>query len=331
MNARIDAMRPYASLQESLPALLACLRAVVPMRLWMVGRLAGSSWTVIQADDSDERVKPGDTFPWPETLCARVLENYGSCFAEDASANPLLASAPVRDAMRIGAYIGYPLLSWRGELLGTICAVDPERQAPFTPKQKFLVETICRTISTLVAHSFKLDEVRRSEHRIKTPADIDHLTGLPNMDGWRTMLEEEESALRQEEEEALVAMLEIAEPDSASGADVAADWEHNLAHQAQLLKSHVRGRDAVARIDRNRFGLMLRGLSEEQGHGAAEKIRQTLRNSGARIAFGYAMRRSSGSLTEAARIADIRMYNDKLKDKLRDKASSSSGSDAAGR
>jgi hypothetical protein len=87
----------------------------------------------------------------------------------------------------------------------------------------------------------------------------------------------------------------------------------------------------VARIDRNRFGLMLRGLSEEQGHGAAEKIRQTLRDSGARLALGYAMRLSSGSLTEAARIADIRMYNDKLKDKLRDKASPTPGSDAAGR
>jgi GGDEF domain-containing protein len=334
MNTQLDARRPYTSLQESLPALLACLRAVLPMRLWMVGRLVGNSWTVVQADDRDERVKPGDSFPWPETLCARVLEHYGgACFAEDAADNPVLANVPVRDALQIGAYIGYPLLSWRGELLGTVCAVDPERQAPFTPQQKFIVETICRTISTLVAHSFKLDDIRRSEHRIKPPADIDHLTGLPNADGWRTMLEEEESLLRQEGEDALVAVLEIAEPDRASGADVAADWENNLIHQAQLLKSHVRERDAVARIDGNRFGLMLRGLSEEQGRGAAEKIRQTLLQDGdARIALGYAMRLSSGSLAEAARIADIRMYTDKLKDKLRDKASSASTpqSDAAG-
>jgi len=319
MNARIDAMRPYASLQESLPALLACLRAVVPMRLWMVGRLTGTSWTVIQADDREQRVKPGDTFPWPDTLCARMLEHHGCCFSEDA-ADAELATAPVRESMRIGAYIGYPVLSWRGELLGTVCAIDPERQPLFTPEQKLIVETICRTISTLVAHSFKLDDIRRSEHRIKPPADIDHLTGLPNTDGWQSVLEEEENMLREEDGDALVAMLEIAEPDRASGADVATDWENNLVHLAQLLKRHVRERDAVARIDGNRFALMLRGLSEEQGRGVAEKVTQTLRDSGARVALGYATRVSSGSLAEAARIADIRMYNDKLKDRLRNKA-----------
>ena len=48
MKVPIDAMLPYTSLQESLPALLNCLRLAVPMRLWMVGRLAGSSWTVIR-------------------------------------------------------------------------------------------------------------------------------------------------------------------------------------------------------------------------------------------------------------------------------------------
>ena len=96
MKTRIDAMLPYASLQESMPALLSCLRTVVPMRLWMAGRLAGNSWTVIQADDSQRRVRAGDSFPWPDTLCVRVLQHYGCCFAEDAGANPMLAEAPVR-------------------------------------------------------------------------------------------------------------------------------------------------------------------------------------------------------------------------------------------
>lgn len=312
MKTRIDAMLPYASLQESMPALLSCLRAVVPMRIWMAGRLAGKSWTVIQADDSQRQVKAGDSFSWPDTLCVRMLEHYGCCFAEDAAANPILADAPARNAMPIGAYIGYPILSWRGELLGTICGVDPKPQAPFTGQQRTLVETISRTISTLVAHSFKLDESRHAQSRETAPASIDHLTGLLNQNGWQVAMDEEERALEKEGADALVVMVELREPEHKDGAADSLEWDNTLNRIAQLLKSHVRKRDAVAKVGPNRYALLLRGLSSEQGQGAAAKIRQALDNAGVCAAFGYATRVANGSLASAARLADIRMYNDKL-------------------
>jgi diguanylate cyclase len=187
LNPRLESLRPYVSLQESLPALLACLRVVVPMRLWMVGRLAGNAWTVVQADDRERRVKPGDSFPWPDTLCVRVLEHYGCCFAEDAAANPVLADAPVRTLLKIGAYIGYPMLSRRGELLGTVCAIDPEPQAAFSAQQRQIVETVSRTISTLVAHSFKLDEPRGGEQGLRA-AGRTCSTGKSWPWGWKTTM-----------------------------------------------------------------------------------------------------------------------------------------------
>jgi GAF domain-containing protein len=312
LNPRLDSLRPFLSLQESLPALLACLRATVPMRLWMVGRLAGNAWTVIQADDLQARVKPGDSFPWPDTLCVRVLEHYGCCFAEDTAADPILAAAPARTAMKIGAYIGYPVLSWRGELLGTVCAIDPAPQPPFSEQQRQVVEKISRTISTLVAHSFKLDESRRSEQRARTPVNLDHQTGLPNLAGWQILLEEEEMALRLDDEDAMVAVVDIAMHGGSARETAPVDWDEALMRHGHLLKTHVRGRDAVARTGLNRFSLLLRGLGAEQGRAAVDKIRQALQESGANAALGYAMRRGSGSLAEAARIADIRMYNDRL-------------------
>jgi diguanylate cyclase len=312
LNPRLESLRPYLSLQESLPALLSCLRSIVPMRLWMVGRLAGNAWTVVQADDSQNEVSPGDAFPWPDTLCIRVLEHYGCCFAEDAADYPALAAAPVCASLKVGAYIGYPMLSWRGELLGTVCAVDPQPQPRFSPQQRQQVETISRTISTLVAHSFKLDEGRRADPVIKPPVHIDHLTGLPNLAGWHNLLDDEELALKMEGDDALVAVVDIAMPDISIGDAGSLDWDNALVRYGHLLKSHVRGRDAVARIGLNRFGLLLCGLSEQQGRAAVDKIRLALRESGADAAVGYAMRRASGTLAAAARIADIRMYNDRL-------------------
>lgn len=312
MKVPIDAMLPYASLQESLPALLGCLRLVVPMRLWMVGRLAGNSWTVIQADDTQNRVKAGDSFPWPDTLCIRVLEHYGCCFAEDAAANPVLAEAPVRTAIPIGAYIGYPMLSWRGELLGTICGIDPEPMPPFTPEQRQLVKTISRTINTLVAHSFKLDDRPRAQARVRPPANIDHLTGLPNQHGWQVLLEEEETALKQENADALAMMVELNEPDNGTDGAGSVDWDNTLNRVAHVLRSHVREQDGLARVGPARFALLLRGLDPQQGSQAAEKIRRALAEAGIRAGLGHAMRLASGSLANAVRIADIRMYNDKL-------------------
>jgi diguanylate cyclase (GGDEF)-like protein len=242
----------------------------------------------------------------------RVLEHYGCCFAEDAGTNPVLADAPVRNAMPIGAYIGYPILSWRGELLGTICGIDPEPQRPFTAQQRMMVETICRTISTLVAHSFKLDDSRHAQSRAKAPASIDHLTGLPNQHAWQVMLDEEERALKEEGADALVLMVELREAEHRDGAADSLEWDNTLNRIAQLLRNHVRERDAVARVGPNRYALLLRGLSPAQGQGAAAKIRQALDGAGVCAALGDATRVANGSLAGAARLADIRMYNDKL-------------------
>ncbi|MFL6716673.1 MAG: diguanylate cyclase domain-containing protein, partial [Burkholderiaceae bacterium] len=289
-----------------------CLRLAVPMRLWMVGRLAGSSWTVIQADDTQNRVKAGDSFPWPDTLCVRVLEHYGCCFAEDAAANPVLADAPVRTAIPIGAYIGYPMLTWRGELLGTICGIHPEPMPPFSPTQCQLVKTISRTINTLVAHSFKLDDHRATPARVRPPANIDHLTGLPNQHGWQVLLEEEETALKQEGADALAMMVELNEPENSADGAGSVDWDNTLNRAAHVLKNHVRERDGLARVGPARFALLLRGVTAQQGERAAEKIRHAMADAGIRAGLGHAMRLASGSLANAVRIADIRMYNAKL-------------------
>lgn len=312
LNPRLEKLRPFLSLQESLPALLRCLRISAPMRLWMVGRITDNAWTVLQADDIENKISTGDSFAWPDTVCVRVLEHYGCCFVEDAAANPILAGAPMRAIIKIGAYIGFPMLSWRGELLGTVCAVNPDRVPPFSAQQREMVETISRTISTLVAHSFKLDESRRAEQGVKAPVNIDHLTGLPNLAGWQNLLYEEEMSLRLDDDDALVAVVDIAMPDLAIGEAGSIDWDNGLIQHGHLLKSHVRGRDVVARTGLNRFSLLLRGLGAEQGRVAVDKIRQALRDSGANAAVGHAMRRASGTLAEAARIADIRMYNDRL-------------------
>jgi GGDEF domain-containing protein len=205
--------------------------------------------------------------------------------------------------MGIGACIACPLISRRGELLGALCAIDPEPQPAFTAAQCRLATGMAKTLATLFAHS-----LRHEDARYRMPAGIDGPTGLPNLHAWQHILEEEEGALLEHGENALAAIVELEEAASSAG-----DAEVAMARHAALLKGYLRDRDIVARIGHGRFALLLRHLNEEQAQSAQEKIDEALRHCGVPAAIGCAMRLSSGSLPEAFRIADIRMYNAKLR------------------
>ena len=126
------------------------------------------------------------------------------------------------------------------------------------------------------------------------------------------MLEEEETALKQEGADALAMMVELTEPENSADGAGSVDWDNTLNRVAHALKSHVREQDGLARVGPARFALLLRGVNGQQGAHAADKIRQALSDAGIRAGIGHAMRLASGSLANAVRIADIRMYNDKL-------------------
>lgn len=296
-----DNTKPFCSFGESLTVLLGNLQDMVPLARWTAARRDDSGWTLMETAPRASSARGAGAAP--DLVCLRLAEDMKPRFIADAMQNE--DSSQMRALARegIAACIVCPLISRRGEMLGALFATDPRPQPAYTTAQRRLIIGVARTLATLFAYSLRHEEPREARLPGNEP-----FSGLPNLAAWQGLMEEEEAAPIESDDDALAVMIEIDENPNADFTDT----EIAMAHHAALLKTYLRDRDRVARIGRNRFALLLRNLSGERAQSMLDKIDAALRHASATASIGSALRRSCGTLAEAFRIADIRMYNAKL-------------------
>ena len=313
----LDSKRPYEVLEEALKDLVACLKAFVPCRVWMVTRIHGDDWNVLVVDDSEGEFAPGTVFHWPDSYCCRMVQGQGPCFAPDAQAIPAYAAAEINKVVRIGAYIGQPLVGSEGNLLGTLCAVDAVARGSFSPAQAHMVETIARTISTLMNGKMTLEQLRQAEANLRYLAELDALTGLSNRHGWELALAEEEVALNTLGENAMVMMVDLDGLKQANDTMGHAFGDQYIKNAAHTLRKQLRDGDIVARLGGDEFGVIVRGATAGEAAKLHERVKVAFVEAGVQASTGFAMRLSFRTLTEALEVADARMYEDKCRRKRR--------------
>lgn len=307
--------RPYELLEIALTDLVQCLKAFVPSRVWMVTRVVGDDWNVLVVDDSLGEVKPGAVFHWPDTYCSRMVQGLGPCFAPDSQAVPVYATAEVNKVMHIGSYIGQPLVGSDGALLGTLCAVDSAPREEFTPAQMHLVQTISRTMGTLMAGKMTLEQLRQAEANLRYLAELDALTGLSNRHGWELALADEEAALQSLGENAMVMMVDLDGLKQANDTMGHAFGDQYIRNAAHTLRRQLREGDIVARLGGDEFGVIVRNTSTREADKLHERVKAAFVEAGVQASTGFAMRLSFRTLPEALEVADARMYEDKLRRK----------------
>lgn len=103
--------RPFASLEEPIPALLGILQDFLPMHVWMVGRVISGRWTVIEAQGHGGQVTVGTTFSSTDLFCKCIALSRQVPFVHDTRMlhNGCMPSTSAGIAIR--SYIGYPLIS----------------------------------------------------------------------------------------------------------------------------------------------------------------------------------------------------------------------------
>jgi diguanylate cyclase len=304
--------RPYEQLEEALTDLVSCLKAFVPSRVWMVTRVHGDDWNVLVVDDSANEVTAGMVFHWPDSYCSRMVQGLGPRFAPDAQAIPEYANAEINRLLRIGSYIGQPLLGADGGLLGTLCAVDPDPREEFTPAQTMLVETISRTMSTLIGGKLMLEQLRQAEARQRYLAELDSLTGVLNRHGWELALAEEEVALKGLGGNAMVMMIDLDGLKQANDTMGHAFGDQYIRNAAHTLRRQLRTDDIIARIGGDEFGVIVRDTNKADAEILHHRVRAAFIEASVQASTGFAMRLSFHTLTEALEVADARMYEDKM-------------------
>lgn len=304
---------PFASADDALGTVLACLHSFVPFTLWMVTRLDDDDWTVVKSLDGGYGTRPGRVFQWSGTYCARMAAGDGPMFAEQAQSVPAYRDAAINDEvpLPIGAYIGLPLYKEHGELAGTLCALDPQPQAPLSDRQRLLVTTLARALSTLLMVHTKALAAERKAERHRYEAETDLLTGLYNRRGWELALQDQERATQRSVENAMVVIIDLDDLKFVNDSLGHEAGDALLQLAARTIRGQFRDQDVVARIGGDEFAVLVAQASTREAAKMLDRVRGALARAGVGASIGHGFRLANDSMTQTVAQADLAMYANK--------------------
>ena len=298
----------FDSFASASRAVLEHLQAQFPMGLWMVTRTSGDDWIVLDAADERYGVGAGDLFRWSDSFCSRMVVGDGPTVAPDAEAVPAYAEAPIGRQVNIGAYVGVPLALADGELFGTLCAIDPDRQGDALTGAGDQAALLGKLLSTILDRELAADRQARQAEVSRRQAEVDALTGLPNRRAWESALEAEEVRCRRYGVPAAVCFVDLDgfKEINDRGGHEAGDEQLRVA--ARVLAETARSGDVVARVGGDEFAVLLLEADQDQAAAATERFDRALADAGVPGSVGAARRPARGTLADAVAEADAAMY-----------------------
>ena len=290
---------------------IAFLHARLGFDLWMVARIEGDDMVVLQAEDHGYGVTEGTVFRWDDTLCARMSAGLGPRIAPDIRSVDAYQAAPISRQLKIGAFIGVPLLRTDGELYGCLCGIHPSPRPPEILADQPLIELLGTLLSGILqAEIAAADHARRVE-RAEAEAMNDSLTSLYNRRGWDKLLAAEEERCRRYKHPACVVSVDL------DGLKVVNDSQGHPAGDALIfrtataLRAVVRSQDVVARVGGDEFAIIGVECDRLGAERLRARIKNALRAQDVRASVGLAMRQPAQGLEHAWEQADVDMYADK--------------------
>lgn len=305
-------LAPFRDFASAAAETLAFLQTKLGMGLWMVTRAAGDDWVVLSIAKSDDAyvVEPGDVLRWSDSICSRMVDGLGPTVAPDVAAIAAYRDAPIVAALPIQAYMGLPICSENGALLGTLCAVDVRARRDLERVEPTL-EIAGRLLATVLTLELRAAEEARRREAAEAEAMLDELTGLWNRRAWDRFVAAEEERCRRYGHPACVISLDIDGLKHANDTGGHAAGDALIRGVADALRSSLRAHDVAARLGGDEFGALLIECTPEQARTVVDRMRSSLFAAGLSASIGVAKREARGGIAAALDVADAAMYADK--------------------
>jgi diguanylate cyclase len=278
--------------------------------LWMVTRTEGDDWIVLQAEDDTYDVGPGTVFRWADTLCSEMVKGDTPNIAPDTNLVPAYADAPITQQVKIGAYVGMPLVKTDGSVFGTLCAIDPVRQPDVIVNDEDLIALLAALLSKVLQSDLKAAEETRRSERLEVEAQTDALTGLYNRRAWDDLVAKEDKRCLRYGHPAAIVVIDLDALKEVNDTYGHAAGDELIARAALALRDAGRNADVVARLGGDEFALLAVECDQRGAEEIAQRVRNSLADAKIKASVGVALR-GSGGLTRAHAIADTRMYEEK--------------------
>lgn len=283
----------------------------MPLGVWTVSRRRGNDWTVLLAVGDGYDLPEGFSVPWDDSLCKHMVEGDAPRIAPSVDDVPAYSRAPLSTKLQIGAYLGVPLMDGEGSVFGTLAGFHSEPQPHSIAEHQPTLELLSSLLATvLIADTQRSEEARRAE-RAELDALSDPLTGLANRSAWAEALKSEEDRCKRMGHAACVVTMDIDGLKAVNDLEGHASGDSLLKKAAIALRKTSRGYDLVARLGGDEFGVLALHCEPEMAERLVERLRGALESQGVRASLGFAPRLPNQPLEEAARVADLAMYEDK--------------------
>jgi GGDEF domain-containing protein len=314
LQAPIEAIGlPDPSVRAVFLDLLKLADRALPFDLWMITRVDGNDWTVIESlGNRTYSVPSGQVFCWTDSICSRMVEGRGPVYAADVEAHPAYSTAPIRVQAQIGAYFGVPIRRSDGTLFGTLCAISPGAMAApeLGSEQSDVLSTVIRAFAMMVELQQRFDAVDR-RLAIGRPLDqTDPVTGLPNHTGFLGLLRREQTRIEHLLGDACIhgIRLDLYRVTHDQEGPVTAD--RLVLSASEALQSMLRPGDALARTAEDVFSVLRHGVRSDEADADADELQGRLIAEAFRVHVGSCGYKVAGSFLRAWRVAlDLAMQS----------------------
>lgn len=296
----------FPNFQQATQAVLNFLHQRLGFQLWAFTRVDGDDQLILVACDQGYGVNPGDVVCWSDSICSRMVKRLGPRITPNIEEVPAYAKAPIRKSVFSCAYIGIPLYQKDGSLFGTLCAIDPKPQPHRIRQELSLIELQAQLLSTLLHYELLEQKQMRRREREKAADQQDDLTGFYNQQGWEQLIEAEQERCRRYGSTVGVILIELDWP------AVTDDAGDPLLRAATCFQQTIRSDDIIARLERNRLGILIIEPPLNMMQPFVTRIQQTLATANLPAAVGWAVHDPKLTLRSTIELADQRMRQQKI-------------------
>ena len=288
------------------------LAAAHPLGAWLVTAIDGEHQHIKAAASPAFALRDGDSFPYRDSLCARMIAGNGPPVASAVASIPAYADAPIVRRLGIRAYVGAPIVARDGQLRGTVCGLDGSPR-PGLDEVLPNVQLAADLLGELLDARLELAAERARAETAERDATGDTLTGRANRRAWDRMLDAEEARCARHGAAACVISVDL------DGLKTINDTAGHLAGDAALrlaadaIASASRDEDVVARVGGDEFGILAIECERSAGDVIAARVVRSLREAGLSASLGVGSREPVRGLFGAWLAADAAMYRDKAR------------------
>jgi diguanylate cyclase len=292
-------------------AVLTYLRHRFDFGLWMLTRIEGDDFIVLQTEDQSYGVKPGKVFRWADTFCSQMVNGNGPHVAPNSNRIPAYRTAPIAKDVPIQAYVGVPLQNADGGVFGTLCAIDQAPQPEAIRQEQPLLELLAALLSQILQADLRAAEETRRMQYLEAAAHTDPLTSLFNRRAWDDLLAREEERCKRYGHPTAVVSIDLDELKTTNDTQGHAAGDVLLKRAASALRKSVREIDIVARLGGDEFAVIAVECNHAAINALVKRIRENLAADAIGASLGVCARMHDGTLTRAWEDADELMYAEK--------------------